>query len=59
MEDPPENLQGKYDVVHIQLFLIVIDDNNPTKLLSHALKLLGQNLLLISILFNKLIGRQS
>lgn len=39
-KEPPINLQGKYDVVHIRLFLIVVEDNDPMPFLKHCIKLL-------------------
>ena len=41
LEDPPEELQGQYDIVHIRFFLIVVENNDPAPLISHCLKLLS------------------
>ncbi|MDI1486245.1 MAG: hypothetical protein OHK93_005471 [Ramalina farinacea] len=37
---PPDDLLGAFDVVHIRLFVSVIKNNNPTKLLDYCHKLL-------------------
>ena len=42
--EPPQELQGKYDVVHLRLFLIVINNNDPTPILNHCFKLLSKHL---------------
>lgn len=38
--EPPEHLLEAYDIVHIRLFLAVVDNNDPTQILNHCLKLL-------------------
>lgn len=40
-DEPPKVLHDKYDVVHIRLFLVVIDDNDPSSILKHCLKILS------------------
>jgi len=40
MEDPPVDLQGQFDVVHVRLFFCVVENNDPLPMLSHCLKLL-------------------
>ncbi len=45
-DEPPENLHGKYDVVHIRLFLVVINDNDPLTILRHCIKILSTSSLL-------------
>ena len=39
--DPPQHLQGYYDIVHIRLFLSIVENNNPSRILNHCLKLLS------------------
>ena len=41
LKEAPEELWGQYDIVHIRLFLIVVNDNDPTPLLRHCMKLLS------------------
>ena len=41
-EVPHEDYQGKYDLVHLRLFQIVIDNNDPSLLLQNCIKLLSQ-----------------
>lgn len=40
MTEPPQHLWGTYDIVHIRLFLAVVDNNDPTQILDHCYKLL-------------------
>ena len=40
-EEPPEFLVGRFDLVHIRLFLVVIDDNDPSPVLRNCLKILS------------------
>jgi len=40
MKPPPEHLCGIYDIVHVRLLLAVVDNNDPTPVLQHCLKLL-------------------
>ena len=42
-EDPPQTLWGKYDIVHLRLFLIVVNENNVAPLLDHCMKLLSES----------------
>jgi hypothetical protein len=42
MSSPPEALCGTYDVVHVRLLTAVIDDDDPTSVLNHCLKLLSK-----------------
>ena len=39
---PPEDLIGRFDVVHIRLVMLVIKDNNPLPLLANLRKLLSR-----------------
>ena len=41
-DEPPAELWGRYDVVHLRLFLLVVNDNDPTQLLNHCIKLLSE-----------------
>ena len=41
LKEPPEELLEKYDFVHLRLFLIVVNENDPTPLLRHCMKLLS------------------
>ena len=38
--DPPEELLGSFDIVHLRLWLGVVMNGDPSALLTHALKLL-------------------
>ncbi|KAL8706876.1 MAG: hypothetical protein Q9201_000145 [Fulgogasparrea decipioides] len=40
LEDPPADRVGAYDIVHIRLFMGVVNDNNPVPLFDHCAKLL-------------------
>ena len=40
MTEPPRDLLETYDMVHVRLFLAVIDNNDPTQILDHCFKLL-------------------
>lgn len=42
--DVPEHLIGKYDVVHIRAFVVIVKNNDPTKLLSNLIKMLSKYL---------------
>ena len=37
---PPDDLLGAFDIVHMRLFIAIIKNNNPTKLLEYCHKLL-------------------
>ena len=39
-EDVPEELVGKYDIVHVRLLILVIEGGDPRSVLRHLLKLL-------------------
>lgn len=39
---PPQHLLEQFDIVHLRLFLAVVDNNDPTIILDHCLKLLSQ-----------------
>ena len=41
VDEPPKALQERYDVVHIRLFLVVIEGNDPLPVLRHCLKILS------------------
>lgn len=38
--EPPKELQGTFDIVHLQLWLGGVPNGDPIALLTHALKLL-------------------
>ncbi|TVY42903.1 N-methyltransferase [Lachnellula subtilissima] len=38
--EPPKDLQGTFDIVHLRLWLGVVPNGDPIALLTHALKLL-------------------
>jgi len=40
----PEHLVGKYDVVHIRAFVVIVRDNDPMRLLSNLIKMLSKSL---------------
>ena len=40
-KEPPEHLVGKYDIVHLRLFLIVVNENDPKPFLNHCMRLLS------------------
>ena len=41
--DPvPEDLVGKYDVIHIQLFVLIVKKNDPVPLLRNVLRMLSE-----------------
>ena len=40
-DEPPLEFQGKYDVVHLRLFLIIVNNNDPTPIFNHCFKLLS------------------
>lgn len=42
--DPPDPLHNKYDLVHIRLFLRVLQDRSPEDVLEHCLKMLSKPL---------------
>lgn len=39
----PEHLVGKYDIVHLRAFVVIVRNNDPTKLLSNLLKMLSKS----------------
>jgi len=39
----PEHLVGKYDVVHIRAFVVIVRNNNPMRLLSNLIKMLSKS----------------
>ena len=41
MQDPPESLRAKYDLVHVRLLVAVVEDNDPSKILDHCILLLS------------------
>ena len=49
-KEPPEHLLGKYDIVHLRLFLIVVDGNDPKPFLNHCVKLLSMYGMFFAIL---------
>ena len=42
MDEPPAHLIGRYDVVHIRLFISLVTHNDPRPLLDHCCKLLSK-----------------
>lgn len=42
MKEPPQELQGQYDVVHVRLFLAVITGEDPGTVLGTCYKLLSK-----------------
>ena len=42
MQEPPGHLLGQYDIVHIRLFLAVVDNDDPSPLLDHCIKMLSR-----------------
>lgn len=38
----PEELKGKYDLVHVRLFLAVVQDDDPTPILRNLVDMLSQ-----------------
>ena len=42
-EGIPEHLVGRYDVVHIRTFAVIVRDNDPGPLLRNLLKMLSEN----------------
>ncbi len=40
----PEHLVGKYDVVHIRAFVVIVRNNDPMRLLSNLIKMLSKSL---------------
>ena len=50
----PENLVGKYDIIHVGLVVMVVRKNDPGPLLRNILKLLSKLQLLISTLIEGL-----
>ena len=41
--EPPRELHGQYDIVHLRLFLSVIVDNDPGSVLNFCHKLLSES----------------
>jgi SAM-dependent methyltransferase len=39
-EEPPEEMRGRYDVVHVRLVVFVVRNNNPRPLIANMMKLL-------------------
>ena len=37
----PEELKGKYDIVHVRLFLAVVQDDDPTPILRNLMDMLS------------------
>ena len=40
--DPPEELVGQFDIVHVRLIMLVIKDNNPVPIIHNLWKLLSK-----------------
>ena len=47
MNEPPAHLVGRYDVVHIRLFISLVTNNDPRSLLDHYCKLLSDGASLV------------
>ena len=41
LEPIPETLKGKYDLVHVRLFLAVVQDDDPTPILRNLMDMLS------------------
>ena len=41
-ENVPEHLVGRYDIVHVRAFVIVVRDNDPTVVLRNLIKMLSR-----------------
>jgi hypothetical protein len=39
-EDPPEEMQGRYDIVHVRLVIFVVKNNDPRAIIRNLMKLL-------------------
>ena len=48
-EPVPEALRGKYDIVHVRLFLTVVRNNDPRPILDNMLRMLSQSCFRFSI----------
>ena len=46
---PPEELCAIYDVVHVRMLLAVVDEDDPTPILKHCLKLLSTWIILLAL----------
>jgi len=42
LQEPPLGLHGQFNVVHLRLLQSVVNDNNPSAIISHCLKLLSR-----------------
>ena len=40
--EPPQHLHEKFDIVHLRLFLAVVNNDDPTPVLDHCFKLLSE-----------------
>lgn len=40
-EKVPDELAGTYDVVHLRLWCCIVTENDPSRLIDHAIKLLS------------------
>jgi len=40
--DIPQQMIGKYDIIHLRLFLLIVRDNDPSPLLNNVLKMLSK-----------------
>lgn len=50
LTEPPLELQGKFDVVHLRLLISVVKDGNPRKIIRHLHKLLSKRTFVLSSL---------
>ena len=41
MEEPPQHLQGQYDIVHLRLFMSSVLKGDPAPVIRHCSKLLS------------------
>lgn len=54
-EEPPEEFLGYFDVVHVRLITVVVENNNPRPVLANLTKMLSMcNLVSISCTHSKL-----
>jgi len=49
LEDPPLEFCGQYDIVHVRLFMSIIQDNDPRALIGNCRKLLSMSLYILSV----------
>lgn len=42
LDDVPDSLKGKYDVVHLRFWCCIVKGNDPTALIKHVVSLLSE-----------------